>query len=80
MMVGMPVRPVMPQRQVYRRLRSLATMELVNVALQAWLWFGLADLPATVANVVGFSMFALRWPIYAGCPRWVRAGPTSPAT
>jgi hypothetical protein len=55
-------------------------MELVNVPLQAWLWFGLADLPATVANVVGFSMFALRWPISAGCPRWVRAGPTSPAT
>jgi hypothetical protein len=59
MMAGMPVRPVAPQRQVYRRLRSLATLELVNIPLQAWIWFGLVDLPVTVVNVAGFSVFAL---------------------
>jgi hypothetical protein len=58
-MVGMPVRPVEPQRQLNRRLRSLAILELVNIPLQAWLWFGLVDLPATAVNVLGFGMFAL---------------------
>ena len=59
MMVGMPVRPVALPRQVERRLRSLATMEFVNIPLQAGLWFGLAHLPVTVVNLVGFSLFAL---------------------
>ncbi|GAA1578125.1 hypothetical protein GCM10009827_119850 [Dactylosporangium maewongense] len=34
-------------------------MELVNIPLQAGLWFGLVDLPVTVPNLVGFSVFAL---------------------
>lgn len=44
---------------LHRRLRSLATMELVNIPLQAGLWFGWVDLPVTVPNLVGFSVFAL---------------------
>ena len=34
-------------------------MELVNVPLQAGLWFGSVDLPVTVPNLVGYSVFAL---------------------
>ncbi|BCB75397.1 hypothetical protein GCM10022251_77910 [Phytohabitans flavus] len=34
-------------------------MELVNIPLQAGLWFGLVDLPLTAVNLVGFSVFAL---------------------
>jgi hypothetical protein len=42
-----------------RRLRSLALGELVNIPLQAWLWFGLLGFPATAANLAGFAAFAL---------------------
>ncbi|MEH1125288.1 hypothetical protein [Micromonospora sp. CPCC 206061] len=41
-----------------RRLRSLAAMELVNIPLQGVVWFGLAGLPATLPNLVGFGLFA----------------------
>lgn len=44
---------------VRRRLRSLAVMELVNIPLQAVLWFGLMGFPVTPANVAGFALFAL---------------------
>ena len=44
---------------VRRRLRSLAVMELLNVALQAGLWFGLVGLPVTVANLIGYGLFAV---------------------
>lgn len=46
------------------RLRSLATLELVNIPLQAAVWFdwvpwiGLS-LPMTAANAVGFCLFSL---------------------
>ncbi|MEU5941855.1 hypothetical protein ABZ807_22325 [Micromonospora sp. NPDC047548] len=46
-------------RSVYRRLRSLTAMELVNVPLQAGLWFGLVGLPATAPNLIGFGLFAV---------------------
>ena len=45
-----------------RRLRSLALGELVNVPLQAWLWFGLLGFPATAANLAGFAAFAVLLP------------------
>lgn len=48
-----------PRRAVHRRLRSLAVLELVNIPLQAWVWFGLVGLPATAANLVGFGLFVL---------------------
>jgi hypothetical protein len=37
----------------------LAGLELFNIPLQAALWFGLIGLPATAANLVGFTLFAL---------------------
>ncbi|WP_180903357.1 hypothetical protein [Nonomuraea indica] len=44
---------------VLRRLRSLAWLELLNIPLQAVIWFGSVGLPVTVANSVGFGLFAL---------------------
>lgn len=44
--------------RVVRRLRSHAIWELVNVPLQAGIWFAVAGLPATVANLVGFGLLA----------------------
>jgi hypothetical protein len=43
---------------VQRRLRSLAGLELLNIPLQAWIWFEVIDLPATSANLAGFGAFA----------------------
>ncbi|MFI6515288.1 hypothetical protein ACIBF1_06955 [Spirillospora sp. NPDC050679] len=34
-------------------------MELLNVPLQAVIWFGLGGVPVTAVNVVGFTLFAL---------------------
>ncbi|WP_245793806.1 hypothetical protein [Streptomyces pini] len=45
--------------RVRRRLRSLAALELLNVPLQAFLWFGMLFLPVTAANTVGFGLFVL---------------------
>lgn len=59
MMAGMPVRAVSIPRSVARRLRSLAMFELLNILLQAWVWFSLMDLPVTAPNLVGFTLFAL---------------------
>jgi hypothetical protein len=59
MMVGMAVQSVVLRQQVDRRLRSLVTMELVNIPLQAGLWFGLVGLPVTGPNLLGFGAFAL---------------------
>ncbi|MFC5186848.1 hypothetical protein [Actinomadura harenae] len=42
-----------------RRLRSLAWLELLNVPLQAVVWFGVIGLPLTMANVSGFALFVL---------------------
>lgn len=36
------------------RLRSLGTMELLNIPLQAAIWFGFLPLPASRANLTGF--------------------------
>jgi len=46
-------------RQVRCRLRSLAVSELLNIPLQAVIWFVLVDLPATAENVMGFALFSV---------------------
>ena len=48
-----------PREAAAYRLRSLAVLELLNIPLQAWLWFGVIDLPVTAANTAGFAAFAL---------------------
>lgn len=48
-----------PRYTVFQRIRSLAVLELVNVPLQTGIWFGLVGVPVTVANLVGFGLFAL---------------------
>lgn len=45
--------------RVRRRLRSLAVLELVNIPLQAGIWFGYLGLPITAVNATGFGLFAL---------------------
>lgn len=42
-----------------RHLRTLCAGELVNVPLQAALWFGLVQVPATPANPCGYGLFSL---------------------
>lgn len=42
-----------------RRLRSLLILEIVNIPLQAWIWFSLIGLPVTPAGLVGFALFSL---------------------
>ncbi len=59
MMAGMPTPSAPMPRQVRRRLLSLGTMEVVNIPLQAGLWFGVVGLPITMPNLVGFGLFAL---------------------
>jgi hypothetical protein len=44
---------------IRKRLRSLAILELINVPLQAVVWFGVVGFPVTAANVGGFALFAL---------------------
>ncbi|GID27406.1 hypothetical protein [Paractinoplanes brasiliensis] len=44
---------------VRRRLRSLAALELLNIPLQAVVWFGAIGLPPSWPNMVGFALFAL---------------------
>ncbi|MBC6466207.1 hypothetical protein HKK74_11950 [Actinomadura alba] len=34
-------------------------MEVANIPLQAWIWFGLIGLPASAPNLVGFTLFAV---------------------
>jgi len=58
-----------PRRAARRRLRSLAVLELINIPLQGWVWFGLAGLPATAANLIGFGLFALL--LIEGAAYWV---------
>ncbi|WP_411109929.1 hypothetical protein [Streptomyces sp. c-19] len=45
--------------RVRRRLRSLAVGELVNVPLQAAVWFGVVGVPVTAANILGFALVTL---------------------
>ena len=45
-------------RPVRRRLRSLATGELINIPLHAAVWLGVIKAPITLANVVGFLLFS----------------------
>ncbi|MEU5050608.1 hypothetical protein [Streptomyces sp. NPDC021096] len=45
--------------RVRRRLRSLALLELINIPLQAVIWFGELGFPVTVANAAGFALFSL---------------------
>jgi len=42
-----------------RRIRSLAILELLNIPLQAAIWFGVIGFPVTPANGIGFALFAL---------------------
>jgi hypothetical protein len=44
---------------IRQRLRSLACLELLNIPLQAVIWFGVVGFPVTAANIVGFALFAL---------------------
>ncbi|WP_033342882.1 hypothetical protein [Catenuloplanes japonicus] len=44
---------------VRRRLRTLATLELINIPLFAWVIFGVLDRPPAVPTLLGFGMFAL---------------------
>lgn len=44
---------------IRRRLRSLAWLELLNIPLQAVIWFGVVGFPVTAANSVGYALFAL---------------------
>ncbi|MFE0147910.1 hypothetical protein ACFWY5_12240 [Nonomuraea sp. NPDC059007] len=44
---------------IRRRLRSLAWLELLNIPLQAVIWFGVVGFPVTAANSVGFALFTL---------------------
>ncbi|MFI6506304.1 hypothetical protein ACIBCT_01745 [Streptosporangium sp. NPDC050855] len=45
--------------RIQRRLRSLACLEVLNVPLQAVIWFGVFGLPVTAGNIAGFVLFAL---------------------
>jgi len=47
------------RQTVHRRLRSLMALELINIPLQAGVWFGVLGLPVSAPNLVGFSLFAL---------------------
>lgn len=55
--------------RILRRLRSLATLELLNIPLQAWVWFGVIGFPVTAANVVGFALVALL--LLEGAGYWI---------
>lgn len=48
-----------PREGLRRRLRYLAVLEVANIPLQAFLWFGLTGLPATWPNLTGFTLFAV---------------------
>ncbi|MGW0436818.1 hypothetical protein ACWDV4_30270 [Micromonospora sp. NPDC003197] len=45
--------------KVHRRLRSLATMELINIPVQGVVWFVVTGLPATLPNLLGFLLFGV---------------------
>ncbi|MPZ54794.1 MAG: hypothetical protein GEU79_19065 [Acidimicrobiia bacterium] len=47
-----------PGLRIRRRLATLAILELVNVPLQAVIWFGMAGVPPTSTNIIGFSLVA----------------------
>jgi hypothetical protein len=57
---------------VLRRVRSLAILELVNIPLQAVIWFGLIHLPVTPVNATGFALFALL--LLEGAGYWLAKG------
>lgn len=44
---------------IRRRLRSLAWLELLNIPLQAMIWFVVVGFPLTTVNIVGFGLTAL---------------------
>jgi hypothetical protein len=50
-------------------LRSLAWLELLNIPLQAVIWFGVGRFPVTAGNSVGFALFALL--LLEGAGYWV---------
>ncbi|WP_427890268.1 hypothetical protein ACQHIV_41790 [Kribbella sp. GL6] len=69
----------MTRSRITRRLRSLATLELVNIPLQYVIWFQVVDLPATAANLTGYALFSLL--LLQGAAYWhlkLRQRPRSP--
>lgn len=47
----------------------MALLELLNIPLQAFLWFGVVGLPVTAPNAVGFALFAFL--LLQGAGYWV---------
>lgn len=65
--------------RITHRLRSLATLELLNIPLQYFLWFHLVGLPATTPNLAGYALFAVL--LLQGAAYWflkLRQDPRSP--
>jgi hypothetical protein len=44
---------------ITRRLRSHATLELLNIPLQFVMWFLVVELPLTAPNLIGFALLAI---------------------
>jgi hypothetical protein len=68
----MTTRTVAARGAVSSRLRNLAGLELVNIALIAWAVFWALELPVTVPNVVGYGLTATHLAIGAGY--WMAKG------
>ncbi|MGZ0152053.1 hypothetical protein ACXJJ3_33685 [Kribbella sp. WER1] len=49
----------MTRSRITHRLRSLTTLELLNIPLQYVVWFHLVALPTTAPNLIGYALFAL---------------------
>lgn len=47
------------RQKIQRRLGSLSALEIINVPLQGFIWFGVLGLPLTAPNLLGFSLVAL---------------------
>jgi hypothetical protein len=60
---------VTPRVSALRQLRSLAVGEALNIPLQAVIWFGWVELPASASNVAGYAAFALL--LAEGTAYWV---------
>jgi hypothetical protein len=68
----MTTRTVAARGAVLSRLRTLAVLELVNIALIAWAVFWALGLPATVPNVLGYGLMVAHLVVGAGY--WLAKG------